>query len=556
MEAHEFPFFTFVGKDFELKAPLSSTKDYPALAATANKNATVHVTEYDYSTVSCLVQFLKTGAYGLIDRDFPSIIAAAGHPPIAADYTRDLLKGHARINAIGSRFGISKVAQLARSYIEPTLRNFWHDSAFLSTVATALRSEDNDLHRMLIIKAGLHLQSLIDSPEVDLLMLLRSFDSTCRTCPESQQTTSQPDAVPGPDNSAELESLKKQVASFKGQVASLEEQVQTVSCQRDDFRQQLLAASSGKEHFQKEAVNLSSETKALQQQIIDLESKASKSEQVHNDILTAQQSGFQLQLANTSTEHSRVVAKLSSERDQLRKVTEGEKERVAQLSRELKEKAEAQQAGLQERLRKMENEASVLNSKLRDSSQELEAAKRELRVTTSERDLLRKRWEETRAKISTLSKTNEDLNLALDLEKSSDLSVLARKRDELKKALDDEQKVAAKLAADNREKDTIIAAANKTASLYTAQKQRSEEQFMQERNRSIVLAQERDVAKLNEAAAKQVEACANRKISALLNVINNHKICRHCHIDFGVWVEDDDDRYILRCIECRTRHYC
>ncbi|KAF5677342.1 hypothetical protein FHETE_1855 [Fusarium heterosporum] len=556
MDAHEIPLFTFAGKDFEVKVPSSLTRDYPALAATANKNATVSVIEYDYSTVSCLVQFLETGAYGLIDRDFPSIIAAAGHPPIAADYTQDLLKGHARINAIGSRFRIFKLAQLARSHIEPTLRNFWHDSAFLGTVATALSSEDSDLHRMLIIKAGVHLQSLIELPEVDLLMLLRSFDSTCRTCAEPQRTTKKSEIIPLPDNSAELESLKKRVASFGEQVTSLEQQVHSASYQRDDLRQQLLAASSEKERFQKEVASLSSDNKALQQRIIDLESKASKSEQVYEETLRAEQFRFQQQISNASTEHSQVIAKLSSECEELRQVTEGEKERVAKLGRELKEKAEAQQSGLQERLRNVENEASISNSKLRDSSKELEAAKRELRVSTSERDLLRKRWEESRAKITTLSKTNEDLNLALDLEKSSDMSVLARKRDELKKALDDEQKVAAKLAADNREKDTIIAAANKASSLYTAQKQKSEEQFIQERNRSIALEQERDMAKLNEAAAKQAEAGANRKTAALLNVINNHKFCRHCDEEFGVWVEDDDDRYILRCCECRTRHYC
>ncbi|KAM0355202.1 hypothetical protein ACHAPU_001068 [Fusarium lateritium] len=504
MEVHDPPFITFAGKDFQLKIPFSLARDYPVVTAAAKEKVIILVTEYDYSTVACLAQFLETRAYGLTDRDFPSIIAAAGHPPIPSDYTRDLLKCHAQINAIGSRFGIPKLAQLARSYIEPTLRNFWYDSAFLSTVATALTSEDNDLHRMLIIKAGLHLQSLIESPEVDRLMLLRSFDSTCRTCPEPQQTAIRPDIVHGPDNSAEREGLKKQVAS-------LEERVRTVSCQRDNLQQQLLAASSEQEHFQKNTANLSSENKALQQRIIDLKSKASESEQAHKDTLTAQQSGFQLQLAKAASEHSRVVAKLSSECKQLREFTEGEKERVAQLTCGLKEKAEAEQAGLQERLRTVENEASESNAKLREASKELEAAKRELRVATSERDLLRKRWEESRAKISTLSKTNEDLNLALDLEKSSDLSVLLRKRDELKKALEDEQKVAAKLAAANLEKDTIIAAANQTASLQTVQKRRAEDQYMEERKKTHILMQERDMAKLNEAAAKQVESGVNQR---------------------------------------------
>jgi hypothetical protein len=73
------PLLTFAGQDFEISVPSSVAKAHsPVLAAalTTKNPAIISVTEFEFATVQCLVQYLKTGTYGVDAGNFPSVISA------------------------------------------------------------------------------------------------------------------------------------------------------------------------------------------------------------------------------------------------------------------------------------------------------------------------------------------------------------------------------------------------------------------------------------------------------------------------------------------------
>jgi hypothetical protein len=79
MDDQDPPLLTFAGQDFEISVPASVAKAHsPVLAAAlTTKNSTiVSVTEFEFATVQCLAQYLKTGNYGVNAGSFPSVISA------------------------------------------------------------------------------------------------------------------------------------------------------------------------------------------------------------------------------------------------------------------------------------------------------------------------------------------------------------------------------------------------------------------------------------------------------------------------------------------------
>jgi DNA repair exonuclease SbcCD ATPase subunit len=475
------------------------------------------------------------------------------------------LISHAPVNAISAHFEIPKLSQLTRSHIAPTLDHYWFDSAFLDTVTVALSSKDPYLQRLLVAKSREHLDSLITSPEFDHSTMLRSFHSTFRVSSTLPQTTAEA------DSSAKLQELRGQVS--------------TTSSERDDLQQQLAATLSENKELCQRVAEISSERDQLQQRVQD---KVVSEEQCDIDFkerLEVQQTDFKKQLAAVTSENDRLrqsVTDLSSAHQLLQQRMKGEEQKASQSTRELAE-ASAARVELQNELtaytaknNQLRKEISAISSgrqlvdqdlraaegkvteyakKLGEKSKAQEAAERELRVASSERALLRKRWDQEREKVITLTKSNEDLSLALELEKNSDASVLARKRDDLKKALEDEQKEVARLIAENKLKAETLAAANKKADVYAAQKLRLETQYSEELKRSNSFKAERDVAKQNAIAFMGREHAANNKITKLIDTVHNHEWCRNCGDNFGSWIEDDGSCLILRCLNCRCRHY-
>ncbi|KAM0323426.1 hypothetical protein ACHAPQ_008689 [Fusarium lateritium] len=563
----DLPLLSLVGKGFEISVPESAARAHSPVLAAALKNATtttISVTEFDFPTVQCLAQCLNTGNYGVNANNFPSVSSAVGQQPIPENYTRDLLISHVKVNVVSAYFEIPKLSQLARSHIAPTLEHYWFDSAFLSTVTAALSSKDPYLHRLLVSKARDHLDSLINSSEFDGQTMLRSFHSTFRvssSTPPSAET----------DSSVELEKLKKQVS--------------TASSEREKLQQQLTAALSENEQLRQRVADVSSDRERLQQRVRDTDTRVAQSDLDLKEKLESQKNVFREQLAAASSENARLgqsVIDLSTTCQLLKKHVKDEENKVSQSTRNFGEASAAQDimqkelaastamndhlqeeisdvSSLMHRLeqerRVAEGQATECAHSLEEKSKAMEAVERELRVASSERALLRKRWDQEREKVSTLTKSNEDLNLALELEKNSDASVLARKRDELKKALQNEQKEVTRLTAEINLKAETLAAANKKADTYAAQKLRLENQYMEEQKKSNSFKAERDTAKQNMGLAQGRENTANNKITTLINTMLDNDFCRHCYNDFGSWVEDDGSCLVLRCSNCRCRHY-
>jgi hypothetical protein len=474
------------------------------------------------------------------------------------------LISHVQVNAISAHFEIPKLSQLTRSHIAPTLEHYWFDSAFLSTVTIALSSKDPLLHRLLVSKAREHLDSLINSPEFDHPTMLRSFHSTFRvlssTLPQAET-----------DSSSKIEELKGKLS--------------ITSSKCDDLQQQLVAALSENEQLRQSVVDTSSDREQLQQRIRDTDVRVAQCDLDFKEKLETQQNGFQKQLAAASSENDRLrqsVADLSSTCQQLQQRVKDEEHKVSRSSRDLVEASTARTklqnevtestakndqllkevSDISSERKLVDRDLIVAEKKVTQYAQELqekskaqEAVERELRVAISERALLRKRWNLERQKVSTLTKSNEDLNLALELEKSSDASVLARKRDELKKALENEQKEVKRLTAENNLKVETLAAANKKADTYAAQKLRLENQYLEEVKKSNTLKAERDAEKQNVVWAKSCEQAANNKITALIDTVFNRDWCRNCRYEFGSWIEDEGSCLVLRCSNCRCRHY-
>ena len=91
------------------------------------------------------------------------------------------------------------------------------------------------------------------------------------------------------------------------------------------------------------------------------------------------------------------------------------------------------------------------------------------------------------------------------------------------------------------------------------------------RDRATAMEKERDTTKIELAAARAqqlqprvvVQHAGSRKqaFQEVLALVAKWQECRHCYEDMDVWIEWDDrygsdeDRLMLRCTECRTRHY-
>ncbi|KAM0236956.1 hypothetical protein ACHAP5_009246 [Fusarium lateritium] len=560
MDDQDLPLLTFAGKDFEISVPESVARAHSPVLAAALKNATtISVTEFDFPTVQCLVQYLNTGNYGVNAGNFPSVKSAVvGQQPIPENYTRDLLISHVQVNAISAYFEIPKLSQLARSHIAPTLEHYWFDSAFLSTVTAALSSKDPYLHRLLVSKARDHLDALVNSSEFDCPTMLRSFHSTFRVS----------SSTPPP---AELEKLR--------------EQVSTVTTERENLQQQLAAASSENEQLRQRVTDISSDRERLQQRVRDTDTRVAQSDLDLKEKLESQKNAFREQLKAASSENDRLsqsVIDLSSTCQLLKQRVKEEENKLslstckfgeASAAHDIMQKELSASTTMNDHLQEeisdvtshmhqleqerkvAEGQAAECAHNLEEKCKAMEAVDRELRVASSERALLRKRWDQEREKVSTLTKSNEDLNLALELEKNSDASVLARKRDELKKALQNEQKEVTRLTAEINLKAETLAAANKKADAYAAQKLRLEKQYMEKQKKSNSFKSERDTAKQNMGLAQGGENAAYSKITTLINTMLNNEFCRHCDNDFGSWVEDDGSCLVLRCSNCRCRHY-
>ncbi|KAM0262648.1 hypothetical protein ACHAPA_009158 [Fusarium lateritium] len=500
----DLPLLSLVGKGFEISVPESAARAHSPVLAAALKNATtttISVTEFDFPTVQCLAQCLNTGNYGVNANNFPSVSSAVGQQPIPENYTRDLLISHVKVNVVSAYFEIPKLSQLARSHIAPTLEHYWFDSAFLSTVTAALSSKDPYLHRLLVSKARDHLDSLINSLEFDGQTMLRSFHSTFRvssSTPPSAET----------DSSVELEKLKKQVS--------------TASSEREKLQQQLTAALSENEELRQRVADVSSDRERLQQRVRDTDTRVAQS--VIDLSSTCQLLKQRVkEEENKVSQSTRNFSEASAAQDILQKELKALQEEISDVSSHMHRTE-------QER-RVAEGQATEYAHNLEEKSKAMEAVERDLRVAASERVLLRERWDQEREKVYNLTKSNDDLKLAL----------------ELKKSFESGQKEATKLTTENSIKAETLVASNKKADAYVVPKVRLANPSMEEQKKTPGFKKNRDEEKQKPVLFKGREKAANDKTTTLWN----HDWCVNCGDESPLWTVDDaTSGFVMRCSNC------
>ncbi|KAF4952233.1 hypothetical protein FSARC_12698 [Fusarium sarcochroum] len=487
----------------------------------------IHVTEFNAITVNHMVEFFYHDSYQVNESTLPSyalakpIMDSGGARPKA--FVQDFLICHIEVNAIGMRYEIPSLCELSVRFIAQILREDWHDSIFLGVAAVvASRSTDQNLHDMLCSFARAHLESLAKLPEFkestmfEGLVCSASLEDTIDTTdvvdtPDTSTTIDIADSIGATDNHAQHDEvtplhawtstdhalMKEEFDRLNAQVASLEEQVSAVSSERDLLQ--------GRVRMEESQVAAS----ALKFQLLERRIKA-------------------------------------------------EEIKVAQ---------------------------SAL--KLEQSTRTLHVCQADTTTAARERDLYRARWEKEQKRSSSLAEKCSELEQALELEKkkkSPDASFDAEKaenallvvegklaritsdRDRLNEAFEKEKKTSATL------KREFEAEKDKQTGMSLAERDRLQRAIGAETNKVVTITRERDEAKRAETTARTREneakraeiAAKNRpvasdKINDLIRKANQYDKCRHCGEDFddddATWVHDVGDEILLRCSECKTRHY-
>lgn len=517
----------------------------------------IPVTEFDLDAVNCFVEFLNTRHYEVNQSLFPSVTEAGiGKPPQMVPFTRDFLIRHVTMSKIGQHFQVHKLSEHARDQIEMILRRQWSDGAFLGATNLALaNANDHELHKILWSQARSHLHSLTATSEFDPATFLRSFHSRLRTRTE-----------PEPVSASSIAVDSVEVAKLKERISLLEKQVSDTCIERDEH--------------QKRASNLCVERDELEFKLSELSSKQDDSRHLEETTqkFRSQISTLQQQVSDLSKERDGLYTSIEAESRSRREAENDTKEAQEQTRNALSstqaalarfEQATKRLAEANERYNASEADhtakAQIAHTKLSEAEKSLSTSETELRITSSERNLLRKRWKEEKVKSSNLAKEIDELKLVIDLERSVKDTVPTTVRDELKRALEAEQAEVKRL---NNELEKSQRSVNNAATINTAtsmsqvQRDRLCESLGAEKNKVINLTKERDQVtrekdrlwkQLNDEVDEKLRALD--KIEALIECLEEYENCRHCNWSFGIWIEDDGSKLVVRCDRCRTQHW-
>ncbi|WAO87687.1 BTB domain-containing protein [Fusarium falciforme] len=146
---------------------------------------------------------------------------------------------------------------------------------------------------------------------------------------------------------------------------------------------------------------------------------------------------------------------------------------------------------------------------------------------------------------------------------------LVMERDSAQRALDEErkQKLAAVSGCDRIKQDyesertraaALLSSRDSLQKALDTEKQNyaklwSERDALQQRMTTLTTQHNSVTAQKN--TARNELAALEKKIDDLLDIVENRDDCRNCGNDFGCWIEDVDTSFILRCDNCRCRHY-
>ncbi|QPC73041.1 hypothetical protein HYE68_003793 [Fusarium pseudograminearum] len=517
----------------------------------------IPVTEFDLDAVNCFVEFLNTGQYEVNQSLFPSVVKAGiGKPPQTVPFTRDFLIRHVTMSKLGQHFQVHRLSEHARDQIEMILRRQWSDGAFLGATNIALtHTNDHELHKLLWSQARSHLHSLTATSEFDPATFLRSFHSRLRTRTE-----------PEPVSASSLAVDSVEVAKLKERISLLEKQVSDTCIERDEH--------------QKRASSLCVERDELEFKSSELPSKRDDSRHLEETTqrFKSQISTLQQQVSELSKERDGLCTSIEAESRSRREAENDTKEAQEQTRNALSstqtalarfEQATKRLAEANERYNASEADhtakAQIAHTKLSEAEKSLSTSETELRITSSERNLLRQRWKEEKVKSSGLTKEIDELKLVIDLERSVKDTVPTTVRDELKRALEAEQAEVKRLNKELEKSQRSVnnaATINATTSMSQAQRDSLYESLGAEKNKVINPTKERDQAtrekdrfwkQLTDEVDEKLRALD--KIEALIECLEEYENCRHCNWGFGIWVEDDGSKLVVRCDRCRTRHW-
>ncbi|KAM0550583.1 hypothetical protein ACHAPJ_008841 [Fusarium lateritium] len=230
---------------------------------------------------------------------------------------------------------------------------------------------------------------------------------------------------------------------------------------------------------------------------------------------------------------------VSSERDHLQQRIKSEENKAAQSAlkldqsiRNLHEKELNKSSSLAKNYSELEQALKLEKQKsASDSNQQMEKAENALLVmesklmaVTSQRDSLNEAWEKGKSELSSVKKE-------LEVEKHKKKEMSLDERDRLQRTLGAETYKITTLTRELEEAKRAEAAA---------------------------LARESE-AQRAENMAKAQKPTTIKKINNLVRQVNQNKKCRQCGKSFardsGTRVEDTGDVILLRCADCRTRHY-
>ncbi|KAF4947402.1 hypothetical protein FGADI_10473 [Fusarium gaditjirri] len=525
---------TFLCQGFAFSISQSTARaQSPKLAASLDaaqkisQNPVITVKDFSLDTVNCMVEFFKTGCYEVDRRNFPSVLQAGS--PAPDHFMRDVLTCHLQICAIGTRYDIPKLCELARDNIQRVFGGKWFDSVFLFTVAVVLKSKDDKLQRLLVTLARGHLHSLTTSNGFDHATMLKSFHPKFRDQDNILQQNGDefnPTTAPTTQKETftELEALRMQVSSLK-------QQVTTVSNKRDELQGQISAASIEKEELLQSVATVSAERDLLRNE----------------------------------------VSNLSAEKEELRKALP----KMSNMSAST-DHSEHNMSNT--------NKKSSAEVQAEENEKILETLQRELRVTRSESGLLKARWDKEKIKSSILTQENDDLKKSLELERRSRVSMTEFARDDVRNALKDEQKVTTDLTArlaqaskcldtERKRSATLVQELTQAKRNLESERQSRTGMSLSERDRMHetiraqkseiqALVKERDDIKRernnvrterNNERDKKWEI--THKMNALIQAMDDWDECRHCGADFGTYIEDQGNALLLRCSYCTTRHW-
>ncbi|KAF4986149.1 hypothetical protein FDECE_16104 [Fusarium decemcellulare] len=167
--------------------------------------------------------------------------------------------------------------------------------------------------------------------------------------------------------------------------------------------------------------------------------------------------------------------------------------------------------------------------------------------------------EKCRAESDKAAAERDNLKQSLDAEKSMVASLVAE-RDNLKKQLEAEsKKVAAAVSGRDRMKQAYEAEKGAKAAIVVERdiiQKAAEAEREKARGAQANLRSHTDNSEQHRRNAENLLA----KIKACHIVVNRTEECRHCFTEFPFWIEftreEYDPTYVLRCGDCRTRHYC